>query len=338
MSHAGEVGTTRAAFGLRRVRPTQEAIVLLVALALFAGFAALVPGFLQPGNLIALVRAVSVLGILAIGMGVVVIGRGIDLSAVAVMALSVAWMLALLNDGWSLPAAAGLALGAVVLVGVLNGVLIAYAEVPPIFTTLAMAAFVYGFGRSVLITQDLITLPEDETVLRGIGALHWGPVPVEIVLFAVIGVLAALMLRFTRFGRFTYLMGDNPIAARSMGLPVRPMVVGQYVLSAVIAFLAGAVTAANLLSMNTRIVNSQLLYDIILVVVIGGIGLSGGRGGVRNVVVGTLLIGILSNGMTILDVPDLYQKLVKALVLLAAIIIDSLLNPRDEQTDTQGDI
>ena len=90
--------------------------------------------------------------------------------------------------------------------------------------------------------------------------------------------------------------------------------------------------------MNTRIVNSSLLYDIILVVVIGGIGLSGGKGGVRNVIIGALLIGVLSNGMTSLDVPDLYQKLVKALVLLAALIIDSLLNPRDEQTEKQGDI
>ena len=324
--------------GVRRELLTQETIVFAVSVLLFLGFSALISGFLIPNNLIALVRSVSVLGVLALGMGLVVIGRGIDLSMVAVMALSVAWMLALMNGGMSFGAAAAAALAAVVVVGAVNGFLIAYAEVPAIFTTLAMAAFVYGFGRSVLITQDLITVPAGDTILHGLGAAHWGPVPIEILFFALVGLLATFVLRRTVFGRFTYLMGDNLLAARNIGVPVRPLIVVQYVVSAVVAFVAGIITAANLLSMNTRIVNSQLLYDIVLVVVIGGIGLSGGKGGVRNVVIGALLIGILSNGMTILDVPDLYQKLVKALVLLAALIIDSLLNPRDEQTEKQGDI
>jgi ribose transport system permease protein len=85
-------------------------------------------------------------------------------------------------------------------------------------------------------------------------------------------------------------------------------------------------------------VNSNLLYDVILVVVIGGIGLSGGKGGMRNVVVGALLIGIMQNAMTILDYSNIEQNLIKAVVLLVAIIVDSLLNPRDEQTAQQGDI
>ena len=90
--------------------------------------------------------------------------------------------------------------------------------------------------------------------------------------------------------------------------------------------------------MNTRIVNSTLLYDIVLVAVIGGVGLSGAKGGMRNVVVGALLIGIMLNAITILDIPNIYQNLIKATFLLVAIIVDSLLNPRDEQTAQQGDI
>jgi ribose transport system permease protein len=112
----------------------------------------------------------------------------------------------------------------------------------------------------------------------------------------------------------------------------------QYVVSAVVAFAAGLLTAASLHSINTRIVNSTLLYDIVLVVVIGGIGLAGGRGGVRNVLVGAALIGILLNVMTIADIQLLYQNLIKAAILLGAIIIDGILNPRDEQTGQQGDI
>src|SRR5260370_22101790 len=125
-------------------------------------------------------------------------------------------------------------------------------------------------------------------------------------------------------------MGDNYTAERIMGIPVRPMVVLRYVLSALIAFVAGILTAASLFSMNTRIVNSTLLYDIVLVAVIGGVGLSGAKGGMRNVVVGALLIGIMLNAMTILDIPNIYQHLVKPTFPLAAIILDSLLNPRHD--------
>ncbi|MEI9402582.1 ABC transporter permease [Mesorhizobium argentiipisi] len=317
---------------------SQENIVLLLTVALLAGFALLVPGFASAGNLIALVRGVSILGVLAIGMGLVVIGRGIDLSMVAVMALSVTWMLSMANDGTPLLVAAGWAFLAVIAVGVLNGVMIAYAEVPALFATLATGSFVYGFGRSTLITQDTVAVTSTDSFFQWLGATYIGPFPIEIIFFAGTAILAEMILRMTVFGKYVYLMGDNYLAARNVGIPVRPMIVAQYLFSSLVAFTAGIITAANLLSMSTRIVNSQLLYDIILVVVVGGIGLNGGKGGIRNVVIGALLVGILSNGLTILDVPDLYQKLVKALVLLCALIADSLLNPRNEQTEKQGDI
>jgi ribose transport system permease protein len=98
------------------------------------------------------------------------------------------------------------------------------------------------------------------------------------------------------------------------------------------------VLAASVNSMPTRIFNSTLIYDVILVVVLGGIGLSGGRGGVLNVLIGTLLIGTMLNGMTIMDVSYSGQNLVKGVVLLMAVIMDSLLNPRNEETAQQGDI
>jgi ribose transport system permease protein len=147
-----------------------------------------------------------------------------------------------------------------------------------------------------------------------------------------------VFLRTTRSGRYLYAMGDNYLAARITGIPVRPMVVFQYTLASVVGFVAGIITAASVGSMNTRIVNSTMIYDVILVVVLGGIGLSGGKGGVRNVLVGTVLIGILLNGMTILDIQYTVQNVIKSTILLAALIFDSLINPRDEQTAQQGDI
>ena len=116
------------------------------------------------------------------------------------------------------------------------------------------------------------------------------------------------------------------------------MIVLQYVLAALIGMVAGLVMAASVNSMPTRIYNSTMIYDVILVVVLGGIALQGGRGGVLNVLIGTLPIGTLLNGMTILDMSYSAQNVVKGIVLLIAILIDSFLNPRNEETAQQGDI
>jgi ribose transport system permease protein len=315
----------------------QERIVFALAVLLFVVSALTLRGFFVADNLIAIVRSVSVLGMLAVGMAIVIIGRGIDLSAVAIMAMSAAWYLQMLNDGTPPSLALLAALAGVLAIGFINGFLIAYADIPAIFATLASGAFVFGFVRSQLIGQDAIPVPRGNWV-EVVGRTRLLDVPIEVFLFAGIAFAAYLFLRYTKWGRYVYLMGDNFLAARNMGIPVRPMMVLRYLISALIAFMAGLLTAASLLSINTRIVNSTLLYDIVLVVVIGGIGLSGGKGGIRNVIVGALLIGIMLNAMTILDIPNIYQNLIKSTVLLIAIIVDSLLNPRDEQTAQQGDI
>lgn len=316
---------------------TQERIVLILAVLLFAVAAVALPGFVAPDNLISIIRSVSVLGILAFGMAIVVIGRGIDLSMVAIMAMSVAWYLQLLNSGTPDALAFTYVLAGVIAIGLLNGFLVAYADVPAIFVTLATGSFVFGYVRSQLITQDAVPLPQGHWV-EVLGGLRFIDIPIEVFVFAGLAFLFFVFLRYTKWGRYIYFAGDNPVAARNIGIPVRPMLVLRYVLSALVAFVAGLLTAASLHSINTRIVNSTLLYDIILVAVIGGIGLSGGRGGVRNVLVGSALIGILLNAMTIVDIPTLYQNLIKSSILLAAIVIDGVINPRDEQTAQQGDI
>ncbi|QWK81588.1 ABC transporter permease [Ochrobactrum sp. BTU1] len=317
---------------------SQEKIVLILAVALFAGFALSLEGFRTTGNLIAIIRSISVLGILAIGMGLVVIGRGIDLSMVAVMVIATALQLELLHYGWSLLAASSIVFLVVVAIGLVNGFLVAYASVPALFATLATSAFGFGFVRSQILTQDVIAIPQDALMLLSLGQARLVGLPLDVLLFLGLLITGWLFLRYTKPGRFLYLMGDNYEAARTMGIGVRPLTLLKYVISALLAWVAGVATAVSLQSMNTRIVNSTLLYDVILVVVIGGIGLSGGKGGMRNVLVGALLIGILLNGMTILDLPNIYQNLIKATILLTAIILDGRLNPRDEQTSQQGDI
>ena len=323
---------------MKRFKLEQETIVLAIAVVLFAAFSIFLPGFLSSANLINLIRNVSVLGVLGIGMAIVIIGRGIDLSIVANMAISVAWAVSLIGQGYSTPAALAMGLGFALLMSAVCGFLIAYVEVPALFASLAMATFIYGFGHFQLVPSDLVYMPKDAGFLNLFARATFFGIPNSILVFAVLCFLASLFLRFTRIGRFIYAIGDNYLASRITGIPARPLIVLQYVIAGAIAFIAGMDLVANVTSMDTRIANSTLIYDVILVAVLGGVGLSGGKGGVKNVVIGTLLVGVLFNGLTIMNVPYTIQNVVKALTLLAAIIIDAVINPRDEQTAQQGDI
>lgn len=324
-----------------RIRLTQEGVVLLLAILLFLVFTLTLPNFFTTGNLIALVRSVSILGILGLGMGLVVIARGIDLAMIATMVVTVSWVLSLTTNS-GMPLGNALLLGAAlaVLIGLTSGVLIAYATIPAIFTTLAIGLVVYGVGRGWLFQVDVQNTPESSALFDFLGQATIFGVPMLIVAFLFLAALMAAVLQWTRFGRFVYAMGDNPSAARIAGLPVRPMIVAQHVITSLIAFAAGLIMAATSSGMSTRLFNSTMIYDVLLVVVLGGIGLSGGRGGVRNILVGTLLVGVLLDGMTIMDMPYVEQNLIKSIILLCAIIADSIINPRDEQTaqQEQGDI
>ena len=323
---------------IKSVSLSQEKIVLLAAVALFCVFAFSLTGFISAGNLLTLVRSVSTLGILGVGMAVLVIGRGIDLAIVAIYSMSAALTLHLANDGASIPLAMLLGYLLALAAGVINGVLIAYVEIPALFATLGMASFVYGFVRYALVPLYVVYMPPSAASIAWIGGGFVHGVPVPILFFALVAALGFVFLRFTKPGRFIYAIGDNFAAARISGAPVRPIIVLQYAISASIAYLAGIITATAVTAMDTNVVNSSMIYDIILVVVLGGIGLSGGRGGVRNVIVGTLLIGILLNGMTIMDIEYTLQNVIRGLILLIAIVIDSVINPRDEQIAQQGDI
>jgi ribose transport system permease protein len=243
-----------------------------------------------------------------------------------------------MTDGYPIWVALLLGFVFAAVVGLIVGFLIAYVEIPALFATLAMGAFVYGFGRYAVFAQDLVYLPTSAASIEVLGTGWVLGIPIPILLFAGFALAVALFLLYSRIGQFVYATGDNPSTARISGLPVRPLVVLQYIFSSLVGYAAGLIMATGVTLMNTRIVNSTLLYDVILVVVLGGISLSGGKGGIRNVIVGTLLIGTLLNGMTILDIQYTGQNVIKSVILLVAIVVDSILNPRDEQTAQQGDI
>jgi len=305
---------------------------------MFVGFLLLLPGFAQVDNLLTLLQNVAILGILGLGMAVVVIGRGIDISMIAALAVPSGFLLQSVSNGQSIEVAALQAVVLSLLFGLVNGWLIAYAEVPSLFTTLASGLFLAGLGQAVIFQLEVVQWPQALDAVVWIGRGSLGGIPMPVVMFGLACALMALLLRRLRAGAFIYAIGDNPFTARATGLPTRPIIVLEYLLAALIGLFAGLVMAASVNSMPTRIYNSTMVYDVVLVVVLGGIGLSGGRGGVVNVIIGTLLIGTMLNGMTIMDISYSVQNIIKGLVLLAAILIDSFLNPRNEETAQQGDI
>ena len=319
-------------------RISQQMIVFTIFVLLFIGFALFLPGFFAASNLLGLLQNVAILGILGLAMAIIVIGRGIDISMVAVLAVPAGLVLQMVQDGHSVPVAILAAVALALVFGLVNGWLIAYAEVPSLFTTLASGLFLAGLGQVAFFRLDVVSWSPQLDALAFVGRGTLLGVPMPVVMFALVAVGVSLFLRRTRLGTYVYAIGDNPFGARTTGIPTRPVIVLQYTLAALIGALAGFVMAASVNSMPTRIYNSTMIYDVILVVVLGGIGLSGGRGGVVNVVIGTSLIGTLLNGMTILDVSYSAQNLVKGVILLIAILIDSFLNPRNEETAQQGDI
>ena len=322
----------------------QELIILIVTIVIFAGFSVFLDKFFSTGNLLTLMRSVSILGILSIAMAVVVISKGIDLSLIATLAVGTA-LASVLSSGDVLPLI-DLPFIYAVLIGLIftsilcaiTGILVAYWDMASVFVTLAMAGVIYGLGRTLFIGDELNYLPEDALWLEYLGRGQLFGVPMPIICFLSLALLMHLLLTKTTFGKFVYSIGDSGLAARTAGVPVRPILVMIFIIAGLVAYFAGLLTAGAISSINTRMVSGSMIYDVLLVVVVGGIGLSGGKGGMHNVILGTLLIGTLLNGMVIMDISFIVQNLIKGIILLLAIMTDTLLNPRDEQTTQQGDI
>jgi ribose transport system permease protein len=317
-------------------KPSQEQIVLLLVLALLVIFSVSLPGFSTLTNLLNLVRSISILGILGLGMGLIVISRGIDLSMVSIMAA--AWSIPLnqmeagLPIGWAILLSVFIA----VLIGAINGIVIAFVEAPPLFVTLAASFVIYGVAFWIAPAW-VVYAPKNAPVLLYPGQGLLFGIPMPIIVFLVAATVMHLFLSRTSVGRFVYGQGDNPEAARLAGIPLRPLIVLEYAIVAVLAWLAGLVWIGTTGSMQMSITQGTMVFDVILVVVLGGISLIGGRGSVLSVVVGCMLIGTLLNAFTIMDVNSEVQNIIRGMVLLAAILLDNWLHPRDEETARQGD-
>jgi ribose transport system permease protein len=277
------------------------------------------PVFLSQVNVLNVIRQVSVVGIMAVGMTFVILLGQIDLGVGSLLALTgmVAAIMQRADLGLVPSILGSLTLGAVT--GLLVGGLVTKGGIPSFVATLGvLAAF---RGATLLISgQPVLGLKED---FRFIGAGEVLGLPFPIVLFAIVVAIGVIVLRRTRFGRYIYAVGGNETAARLSGINVEVIKISAFVIS-------GICTAVSALILTARLNSGQPLagqgyeLDVIAAVVVGGTSLSGGRGSVGGSVIGAMLIGVLSNGLTLLQVPPDWQPIVKGVIIVAAVLVDQL--------------
>ncbi len=317
-----------------------EIVVVIVTVVLIAAFSVSVDGFATLGNLQVILSNSASLVILGCAMAVVIISRGLDLSLIAVMIAGATTFSIFINADMPVLIALSLTVLAMAMVGLANAWLIAYVEIPAMLATLASAMFVVGLFRfAILRGEFLLLLTKSNPAVIFLSGEVLPGLSTPVVLMGLAMLATWFLLRGTSAGRTIYAMGDNFQAARLTGLPVRTTTIVVYVFAALFALCAGLVTSAASGAVDFRTVtNGTLLFEVILVVVLGGIPLRGGRGGVRNIIIGVALIAVLRNGMTLMNFTSQTQDVLKGLVLIVAIVADNYLNPRDTETDTVGDL
>lgn len=288
-------------------------ILLCVALSF------LTPTFLTSGNLLNVGRQVSIVAILAAGQTFVILTAGIDLSVGSVLALAGAVAAGVsASFGWGPGIVAGLLVGAGA--GLLNGLAITLLLVPDFVATLAMLSIARG---ATLIYTNGQPIGVADGPMRSLGAGSIGPIPVPIVVTLVVFAVAIVVLRSMTFGRYVYATGGNRRAAAFSGIDTNRVRVLVYVVSGLLAAIAGVVLTGRLATADPQAgVGYEL--DAIAAVVLGGTSLFGGEGSVARTLLGALILGVLSNGMNLLDVSPFYQEVVKGVVIVIAVALGNL--------------
>jgi ribose/xylose/arabinose/galactoside ABC-type transport system permease subunit len=289
----------------------------LALFAISAAFAAAKPVFLTPENLLSIVHQIAIIGIMATGMTFVIMTGGIDLSIGPVLAL--AGVLAadiLVAIPGNIAAAIGGALAVSAAVGLANGMFVASLALPPIVVTLAALSIVRG--AALLIGGPELHLIRGPESFLFIGSGLVGGVPFSVYLFVAVIVLATFVQYGTTFGLSVLAVGDNDRAARLSGLHSNRVKLLVYVICAICAGIAGIIQASQVHT-ATATYGVGIELDVIASVVLGGASLTGGAGSMVMIVVGVLLIGIVNNGLGLLNVPIERQLIAKGVIIVVAL-------------------
>lgn len=295
---------------------TFRAVIILVIMCIIASF--LSPEFLSVSNLFNVVRQITVVAILGCGMTFVILTGGIDLSVGAIIGLAGAISAGVLTSTGNVALAMGAGLFIGVLCGAANGFFVAKCGIPPFIATLGMMTLLRG---CVLVYTKGAPIPIREDAYKWVGKGDLLGVPIPIVLLIVIFALAYFVLGHTKYGRSVYALGGNREATRLSGIPVVKTEWITYIISGLMCGIAAIVLTARLGSAQSTGGTGYEL-DAIAAVILGGTSLSGGVGFVLPTVVGALIMGIIDNILTLLNVNPHATNIVKGAVILIAVLAD----------------
>lgn len=284
------------------------------------------PNFLNITNLMNMLRQISINGIIAVGVTFAIITGGIDLSVGSVLALSAIIACSFAHPGEYpvfVPILVGLLVG--LSCGLINGFIIAKGGVAPFIVTLGMMTvargltLVYNGGRAVINLSDSY---------NEIGGGYLLRIPIPVIILLIVIAIGLFILNYMKFGRYVYAIGGNELAAKVSGLNVNSIKIWVYGIVGTLAGLAGIVLSSRVNS-GTVVAGQGYELDAIAAVVIGGTSLSGGIGTISGTIAGALIIGVMNNGLDLLNVSSYYQQIVKGVIIVAAVYLDKKNNSRN---------
>ncbi|MDE1157166.1 MAG: ABC transporter permease [Neorhizobium sp.] len=302
----------------------RDAGTLIGLIIIMAVFAMLVPGFLSERNLINILQQSSINACIALGMTLVIISGGIDLSVGPTAAIAAVLTAALLVAGYPVPLAIAAGLGIGMVCGLVNGVLVAYVGLQPFIVTLGTLstyraiALIYTGGNPVLGVPASF-----RSLFNGSVA----GIPNSVVIVAVVAVIAWIVLKKTPIGEYLLAVGGNEEASYVAGVPIALTKITAYVISGLLAALASLILIGRLGAAEPILGNLWEL-DAIAAAAIGGASLMGGKGSIVGTILGAIILGAMRNGLTLMNVQAFYQLLATGLIILVAMMIDRLTRGR----------
>ena len=294
-------------------------LVVLALLVMF--FSAMTSSFLSVQNLFNIFRQVSITGIVAVGMTYVLLTGGLDLSVGSLLAVtSVTASMLMVKQNVNPWVAMLAAILFTTMLGAITGLIIQKIDIPPMIATLGMMTIVRGLSFIITGGLPVYGLPAKYAV---IGQGYVWVIPVPVIIMVIVFIIGAFVLNKTYFGRYFYAMGGNQEAARLAGVNVNRIKVATYTINAFLCGIAGIILMFRINSGQPTAATGMEM-DVITATVLGGVSLSGGEGRITGVLVGCLIMGVLSNGLIIMNVGEYYQMVVKGLVLVLAVSFDKI--------------
>lgn len=296
--------------------------VILGLVIIMVYFTVMKAKFLTLDNMLNMLRQTSINGLLAIGMTFVVLTGGIDLSVGSIVGASgmFAALVARTATGmpWYLAVLVGLGVG--LLLGIINGIIISYLKVPAFIATLGMLSIARGV---TFMASDAKPVPGLSQGFLKIGGGSLGIIPIPIIILIIVLVISYVILYKTRYGRYIFATGGNPVSARVSGINVKAIICSVYMISGILAGLAGVILTSRVTSGLSQGGNGYEV-DAIAAAVIGGNSLSGGRGRLWGTIVGFLIMGVMNNGLDMMAVSSYWQLVIKGIIIIGAVMLDSL--------------